>query len=521
VSDVFTAYETGLTCLLEQMCKEHSRYSEALTLQARLCENIARARRYGDNEICRAERAQIVELLNSLALQALGVDFNALCPGLVTPPTSWEQLKTRLMDVTKREAEGVSSQLKEFPYVERSHLRLQFDDFLQSDKSLLIVVGESGTGKSTFFARQANEYQECERIAFLMYTRGSYSSEAFRKIISIDRVLGHALSSLKSGDYHTGEEFLSTVKDLFSSEHQRVIIVFDAINELFEETGRVSQLRDLLRRISHFVKEIDDVRIKVVATTRPGVWDIIRDPIRPVKYRCFPDSDHFWIDWGNWEPSEASEAYEKYRSWHHVATVYGDLGLRWREFIRNPLNLHVLCKASKGRPVVSSPRDLYHRYLAILVEEGVLEKDAPPCIERELVPLMIPDSLAEPFTNAVDHNDLDKRQRQLACSLVDAGVLTEFVGASDSGIPRYLYRFRFERFFDHLGGYRVHSLLSPLDDSKLVNSVLGLVNSLERYPFMWGAIQEALALTLEKGRQSALSILCLRGHKVLTECRVH
>jgi len=517
MSDVFTAYETGLTRLLERMDKEHPRYSEALTLQSRLLENIIQARRYGDTETRRAERAQIVDTLNLLALQALGIDFNGLCPGLIAPPSSWVQLRMCLHDVTKRETEILLSEMKQFPYVERLQLRQQFDDFLQSDKSLLIVVGESGTGKSTFFAHLASDYQGNGHIAFLMYTTGSYSSEAFRETTNIDRVIGHALSSLESEGPHAGGGLLSTVKDLFHSEHQRVIIVFDAINESFGETGRVSQPKDLLERISHFVKEIDDARIKVVVTTRPGIWDIIHEPIRPVKYRCFPSSDHYWIDLGNWEPSEASEAYDKYRSWHHVATVYGDLDLRWRGFIRNPLNLHVLCKASEGGPVVSSPRDLYHRYLSILVQEGILEKDAPPFIERELMRLMIPDNLAEPSTNAIDHADLDERQRQLLRSLVDAGVLIEFVGAYDSGTPRYLYRFRYERFFDHLGGYRVHSLLSSLDDSELVNSALSLVNSLDRYPFMWGALQEALALTLEEGRQSALSTLCLRGHVVLTE----
>ncbi|RME51005.1 MAG: hypothetical protein D6796_01865 [Caldilineae bacterium] len=56
--------------LLDRLGKDHPRYSEAMVLQSRLLENIAQSRRYGDTETRRAERAQIVEGLNRLAVEA-------------------------------------------------------------------------------------------------------------------------------------------------------------------------------------------------------------------------------------------------------------------------------------------------------------------------------------------------------------------------------------------------------------------------------------------------------------------
>jgi hypothetical protein len=79
MSDVFTPYEVGLNRLLERLDFDNRRHAEALTLQARLLENIARARRQGDDETRRTDRAQIVEALNGLALDALGVSYNDLC----------------------------------------------------------------------------------------------------------------------------------------------------------------------------------------------------------------------------------------------------------------------------------------------------------------------------------------------------------------------------------------------------------------------------------------------------------
>lgn len=78
VTDIFSSYECGLEELLERLGKDHPRHAEALTLQSRLLENIAQTRRYGDTEIHRAERAQVVDALNNLALQAIHSSFNEL-----------------------------------------------------------------------------------------------------------------------------------------------------------------------------------------------------------------------------------------------------------------------------------------------------------------------------------------------------------------------------------------------------------------------------------------------------------
>jgi len=79
MSDVFTPYEDGLERLLEELGSKHPRYADALTLQARLLENIAQTPQYGDTETRRAERAQIANSLNRLGLDATGKSFNDWC----------------------------------------------------------------------------------------------------------------------------------------------------------------------------------------------------------------------------------------------------------------------------------------------------------------------------------------------------------------------------------------------------------------------------------------------------------
>ena len=79
MNNVFTLYEVGLNLLLEYLGKEHPRYTEVLTLQSRLSENISQTRQYGDTETRRAERAQIVDALNQLAQEETEVSFSELC----------------------------------------------------------------------------------------------------------------------------------------------------------------------------------------------------------------------------------------------------------------------------------------------------------------------------------------------------------------------------------------------------------------------------------------------------------
>jgi len=85
VADIFTPDEKGLASLLEKLGPQHPRLSEAHTYQYRLTEIIASTRRYGDTEQRRANRAEIVDHLNQLALETIGLAFHELCLTDISP----------------------------------------------------------------------------------------------------------------------------------------------------------------------------------------------------------------------------------------------------------------------------------------------------------------------------------------------------------------------------------------------------------------------------------------------------
>jgi hypothetical protein len=70
-------YERGLQALATQL--EGTRdHEDFVTLEARLRENLREERLYGSSERVRSDRARIVDSLNRLALNTLGVSFNDL-----------------------------------------------------------------------------------------------------------------------------------------------------------------------------------------------------------------------------------------------------------------------------------------------------------------------------------------------------------------------------------------------------------------------------------------------------------
>ncbi len=70
--------EAGLKLFLQKIGQDHPDYTTLLVYQGRLRDNAAQ-QKYGDTEILRAERNQIRDALNELALRLLAVSFEDLC----------------------------------------------------------------------------------------------------------------------------------------------------------------------------------------------------------------------------------------------------------------------------------------------------------------------------------------------------------------------------------------------------------------------------------------------------------
>lgn len=82
--DIFSLYEAGLAALQQTLGEQHPSCGEFFTYDGRLKYNISHARQYGDTEIYRNERAQIIAQLDTITLSAVSMSFTALCQQSIT-----------------------------------------------------------------------------------------------------------------------------------------------------------------------------------------------------------------------------------------------------------------------------------------------------------------------------------------------------------------------------------------------------------------------------------------------------
>lgn len=118
-------HERGLDALGAQL-EQTNRYLEFTTLEARLRENLHDERLYGSTETIRSERARIINSLNKLTLEVLGLSFNDLALGRVSAAgqTSARELSlVRQLDVTPSPVgikPPVQARLQDLPFNELS-----------------------------------------------------------------------------------------------------------------------------------------------------------------------------------------------------------------------------------------------------------------------------------------------------------------------------------------------------------------------------------------------------------------
>jgi hypothetical protein len=132
---------------------------EALTLQSRLVESIAQARRYGDTDNRRAERAQILDILNQLTADVTGAGFNELC--------EWTQLRTAA-NAPDEKAPGDLMSADQF-----TRRVTSLDIRLEEGVIRVALVFESGKCVSGLMHYDAGEFEEVTR-AFRDLQRWTY-----------------------------------------------------------------------------------------------------------------------------------------------------------------------------------------------------------------------------------------------------------------------------------------------------------------------------------------------------------
>ena len=158
--DMFDAYQKALTQLRAALGSGHPDYGDVLLYEQRLTENMRSARRFGDTEILRAERAQVIDGLNRLALQNLGRSFNELALAPPAPNPSPAPSRSEGYDI------AVVRMLLNAAYSDDELTTLCFDHFRPVYDQL--GAGMARTAKIQYLLEYVEKRQQVTRLIELV-----------------------------------------------------------------------------------------------------------------------------------------------------------------------------------------------------------------------------------------------------------------------------------------------------------------------------------------------------------------
>ncbi len=428
------------------------------------------------------------------------------------------ELRAICSDITERRLSTVREKYSEGLYLQREHVHRAFMRFLEDPtKRGFVLVGGSGVGKSNFLLAARKELQSQESVCMLMYDAAS---------------LEHPLVETIEEDFHqqrrawTTQRLWEKIENIDGIDKRLVLLCMDALNEHEQPRPLLRQLNELIQRPWPW--------LKVVIVSRPEAWQSIRYGVKLAEalyYRGEGATLGAILESFNYserlEPFSRQElplVYAKYKQVNEVQTAYEDLSGRLRDIISDPFNLWLVTKTYKTIPEHLKTTTLITEYIYALTKDPQskrLQGGDPDWLENQLIPLMVRKVVRkEPYANVITSDELNDADPPLYKALLaraDSSELPQhqsFTNLVDAGILRrkpreigFAIDFKYERFYDYFVGRRLfHMSEAPQTDR--YGYFLDMIGRTTEYPYLWGAIRNALIQEAEKPNIEIVLELC-------------
>ncbi len=393
-------------------------------------------------------------------------------------------------------------------YLQRGQVLDHFRDFLHSAKSCFVLTGRSGAGKSSFVLSLREEFSPDPNICLLVIDAAAaeaasglseYVTQAFRK-----------QWGLAPDEF---PDFWGICASLAGQQRGKLVLVLDGINENAKAADLLEQVNDLLLQ--------DWPWLKVMITSRPETWRKIstgkrlandRFYVAPAGMQTLIDElpELSALDLGQFSWGELSAVYDLYRVKYGLKTGYAELKPVVRDLIREPLNLWMIANtcAGKALPPETAAEKIIDEYMGALLRTGRIKPQDKDMLERELVPLFAggPGTYKKTIglidldragndlkARVYDTGELDTGEliRESFQRLVDAQIMVSRLQGSESNVE-----FRLERFYDYFVGMYLYRQIEGWYGSA-EQGYQALLEEMKTAPFLWGAVQRSLSLSIQ------------------------
>ena len=454
---------------------------------------------------------------------------------------TWVQLCDICEDITQKQ--GATEQLKyqKELYLEREHVRQQFETFLADPaKRGFVLVGKSGVGKSNFLLALGKELQQTRSdVCVLIYDGANLRISATAPITSI---ISQDFSSRVHLSGQEVQEVWREIDKIDGIQERLVIFCVDAINENpVDPAELLGQLNELVRSSWRW--------LRIVLSSRPETWQSIkrdkRVKLAETLYYREQGSDSAEVELKPFSHQELPEVYTKYQGKFDLQTPYESLSNELRETLRAPLNLWLLANAYEGQalPKTVKTSELIELYVSTKEVRDLLQREDRQFLEHELVPLMVG---VGHYSNVITAADLDAAGGALYHQVFSDQVLSDGQGMNQAFLRlvdadilvrqklraehQSVIQFKYERFYEYFVGKRLTSLSETQADRsaffvELIEEIAGKKEvpgekKTTSKPFLWGAIRNALVEEAEKPNSATILKLCRTTEQRVKEMMV-
>ena len=254
---------------------------------------------------------------------------------------SWETARERLAEVTEATRLSLVGEGK-FDgelYVGRGRIDQEINRFIERDGERgLIVVADSGLGKTNLFCDWAHNLQADHAVLFL--SGRQYDGTPIGDLV-VTQLMGN---EQPSGVF---PELVTQLEHARGGAAGKLFVLFDAVNEAKDPER-------MLRALTEFVSSLEADWIKVMFSIRVFVWESLKDKclLDPTPYHWAQDATGRsgpFVGLGPFSDEELETAYGKYASDYRIGTrLEEDLSPATRKLFRNPLLLRFATEAYQG-----------------------------------------------------------------------------------------------------------------------------------------------------------------------------
>ncbi len=385
----------------------------------------------------------------------------------------WPAVRLAARLITDERGDAVRSRHAAGLYLPRQAAMSAYRKFMRDDSRVLLILGRSGVGKSSFAVSLLDEMQADPATCVLLYDARRLSAEQplLRTLTADFTRFIETLINNKSS-----EDILATISSEIEGIYKcRLVLAIDGVNEHKTPRALAERIDDLLDTLG-----TDFPWFKVILTARPEAWRAMTAGVSLQERFFYRTSDSLGdplgIELGPFDSEELAKVYRKYKAKYGLETTYEQLSVQTRALLRDPLTLRLVAETyetHKSIPATLQARQIIPEYIKSLTKDGRLDVRDQAFLHDDLLPQMISDERTQQaltqtqIDQAPPHDGRSLRKlitddtpqpngrplNQSFVNLVDAEILTV------SGLEaRYELGFQYERFYDHFAGRRIYDL---------------------------------------------------------------